>query len=323
MDRFLQYTLEDFITDDSFIAYCQGRSIKDAQQWISWLEQHPEKAAIAQEAKQVILLMSEENPIPTEIKESMWKKIDAKTPSAAKTNTQHVRQKRLSLTYIIPLAAACLGLIVLVWKGLPSEQTTTSSASDYMAYTQFLPDSSRVELVEGSTMVLDSMAWPLARHIELDGKAYFHVKKGSPFTVTTDRGSIEVLGTSFSVDAQSNEFNVHCYTGHVAVTYQNQRIELKATDRLEASQKGTKVVQDTTRPTWIKENYAYDAASLDYVFRDLSHIYDLHIECKGCEGLYYSGLLVTNDLQKALEMICWPSKLHYTIKGKNVVISNE
>jgi ferric-dicitrate binding protein FerR (iron transport regulator) len=59
------------------------------------------------------------------------------------------------------------------------------------------------------------------RNIQMDGFAYFDIAHEAyrPFKVTTDRGTIDVLGTSFTVDTrQAAIFEVQCLTGKVKVT---------------------------------------------------------------------------------------------------------
>ncbi|MDR2764708.1 MAG: FecR domain-containing protein [Tannerella sp.] len=82
-----------------------------------------------------------------------------------------------------------------------------------------LPDSSGVWLNSNSTL-----RYPVAfdggiRTVELDGEAYFDVVKrnGQPFVVKTGKYLVEVLGTSFNVDAYAGkpDFSTALFTGKV------------------------------------------------------------------------------------------------------------
>jgi len=50
---------------------------------------------------------------------------------------------------------------------------------------------------------------------KLFGKAYFDVDKGKTFTVKTDLGTVQVLGTRFDVESRDSIFKVVCYEGSV------------------------------------------------------------------------------------------------------------
>ena len=71
-----------------------------------------------------------------------------------------------------------------------------------------LPDSSRVLINSGSTLSYSSDFNPHNRNVELNGEAFFNVKKDSlhPFIVKTSSVNIKVLGTSFNVEAYNDKF---------------------------------------------------------------------------------------------------------------------
>ena len=86
-----------------------------------------------------------------------------------------------------------------------------------------------ITLSDGTKVMLNSMSelkYPSnfsdnSRVVELDGEAYFDVKKSesSPFIVKTQFCGVEVLGTVFNVDAYSdnNEFKTSLIEGSVVV----------------------------------------------------------------------------------------------------------
>ena len=79
-----------------------------------------------------------------------------------------------------------------------------------------LPDGTNVWLNAGT-----SLRYPVAfkgksREVELNGEAYFEVSKSEkPFVVKTDRCDVEVLGTTFDVEAYADEteFRTTLYEG--------------------------------------------------------------------------------------------------------------
>ncbi|MFW5821322.1 MAG: FecR family protein, partial [Bacteroidota bacterium] len=77
----------------------------------------------------------------------------------------------------------------------------------------YLPDSSFVALNAGSKIRYSSRKWKKERNVELNGEAFFKVKKGSQFNVKTDQGTVTVLGTEFTVEDWDNYYQVSCYSG--------------------------------------------------------------------------------------------------------------
>lgn len=97
-----------------------------------------------------------------------------------------------------------------------------------------LPDSSEVILYPSATLAFSDK--DNARQAHLKGKAFFKVKKdhGRTFTVSTDAIEVEVLGTSFLVDAQTaDKAGVFVRTGKVKVTAGDENTILHANDKTE------------------------------------------------------------------------------------------
>jgi transmembrane sensor len=84
-----------------------------------------------------------------------------------------------------------------------------------------LSDSSEVTLNHTSILVVESRPFGGSRHVSLKGEAFFHVRQnGSPFVVTTDLGTVHVLGTQFDVRVRGEQLMVGVVTGCVKVTAQ-------------------------------------------------------------------------------------------------------
>jgi transmembrane sensor len=82
-----------------------------------------------------------------------------------------------------------------------------------------LSDSSEVTLNHTSTLIVESRPFGRTRHVSLKGEAFFHVRRnGAPFIVTTDLGSIQVLGTQFDVHMRGEQLIVGVLNGSVEVS---------------------------------------------------------------------------------------------------------
>ena len=85
-----------------------------------------------------------------------------------------------------------------------------------------LPDGSVVLLNHNSSITYDKDFDP--RYISLSGEAYFKVTPADmPFTVSTELGEIEVLGTKFNVNSSEDELEVEVESGRVELTSGNEK----------------------------------------------------------------------------------------------------
>ena len=82
-----------------------------------------------------------------------------------------------------------------------------------------LPDNSIVTLRGGSELSYAPYWWFADRSLQFEGEAFFDVEKGSSFTVQSDNGVTQVLGTSFSIYANDENYEVFCKTGKVKSSF--------------------------------------------------------------------------------------------------------
>ena len=109
--------------------------------------------------------------------------------------------KNISFLLLIVALAAC-------------GPTTISTENNYEQVE--LPDGSIVKLNKNSSITFDS--FDQERTVSLSGEAFFDViESEKPFTVTTEIGSVSVLGTEFNVKSKGDEFDVEVQSGEVEV----------------------------------------------------------------------------------------------------------
>lgn len=120
-----------------------------------------------------------------------------------------------------------------------AEQKATSLLSVYVPVGSrtsiTLPDGTKVWLNSNSTFTYPNVFSRKQRLVQLDGEAYFEVEKKekASFIVKTDKYNVEVLGTTFNVNAykQSPDFETTLLSGKVKLykdTQENQSIYLSA-----------------------------------------------------------------------------------------------
>lgn len=117
------------------------------------------------------------------------------------------------LKYGMAAAILCLLGLFIIPKG---DMVTYEIASAQEAEGT-LPDQSTFKLFENSKLTYDADRWENSRDVNLEGKAFFKVQKGSNFAVHTDNGIVTVLGTEFIVNAEDTILSVSCAEGKVSV----------------------------------------------------------------------------------------------------------
>ena len=183
-----------------------------------------------------------------------------------------------------------------------------------------LPDESEVILNAESSVSYLAKTWKKKRQVILKGQAYFSVAKGSKFTVQTNQGNVEVLGTQFSVNIRDQYFEVICYEGSVAVEYQEEIITLFPQDMFRAMGSGEyshKSVDDLS-PSWLMNESSFISTPVKYVLEELERQYDVSISTTEVDKeQLFTGRFTHNNIDLALQSICIPLSLRYELKDNN------
>jgi transmembrane sensor len=187
--------------------------------------------------------------------------------------------------------------------------------------TLILPDNSEVILNAQSKLKYNKKTWKENRGLELDGEAFFKVSKGQKFTVNTDAGIVQVLGTQFNVKERDNYFEVQCYEGLVGVTFNNETIKLPKGKSFRVINGVIQKVDDfnAESPSWILAESSFDKIPLRQVIDELERQYDLKITVKDVDiSQLFSGTFTHENKNIALESVTIPLKLSFKIEGNNV-----
>ncbi len=185
-----------------------------------------------------------------------------------------------------------------------------------------LPDNSEIFLNAESQISFSKKKWDQKRDVTLKGEAFFKVAKGKKFTVSTDQGTVAVLGTQFNVENRDNFFEVTCFEGLVSVTFKGKETKLPA---------GTSfvvidgVIQPTNKPegahpAWMNNESSFDRIPLKYVLAELERQFNVSVKTKDVNTeLIFTGSFDNTNLEMALKSISTPSHIMYTIEGDNVL----
>lgn len=131
-----------------------------------------------------------------------------------KRATAHLRARPGLAFGLALLALAVAGAFLL----RPAARDMSYSTGRGELSTVLLPDSSEVTLNHTSELVVDRRSGGKTRHVALEGEAFFRVRRGTePFVVSTDAGTVQVLGTQFNVRVRERRMEVAVLSGTVSV----------------------------------------------------------------------------------------------------------
>ncbi|MBR9855923.1 MAG: FecR family protein [Algicola sp.] len=185
-----------------------------------------------------------------------------------------------------------------------------------------LPDNSEIFLNVDSRISYSKKNWDKNRNIDLDGEAFFKVAKGKKFTVSTEHGTVAVLGTQFNVENRNGFFEVTCYEGLVSVTHKNQETKLSAGSSFMVI--NGKIIKTGTPkgtiPSWMNNESSFESIPLKYVLAELERQFNIKVSTENIDtNLLFTGSFNNTDLNMALKSISTPSKTNFKIDGDNVL----
>lgn len=197
-------------------------------------------------------------------------------------------------------------------------------------FSLMLADGTKVWLNADSKLVYPSSFSGNYREVNLEGEAYFEVKKDPkhPFIVHTKRQNIKVLGTEFNVHAYSDEAT--CITtlikGKVQVNSFDKKISLSPGQQITSNKNGKVSLRqhaDTKEIiAWKNGYFLFNNTRLREVMRRLSRWYDIDVTYE--EGVKPYGFMAImsreNDISEILDMLEATEAVHFKVKGKEVTV---
>ncbi len=229
---------------------------------------------------------------------------------------------KLNRSYIISGIAATLLIFFGMFQFLlNTNQKYKTNFGEQLAV--ILPDSSEVILHASSSLNFNKEDWKTSRIVNLEGEAYFKVKKGSKFKVITNEGKVSVLGTQFTVNEQEDFLEVQCFEGKVM-------IERNGVEKILIRGEAIRQIQNdvfeewritTTKPSWQNFESNFNNTPLHYVFNDIKKVYGISIITENVNTEQrFSGSIPNNNLQVGIATVAQAMHLNYEIVNDKKVI---
>ncbi|WP_299158237.1 FecR family protein [uncultured Tenacibaculum sp.] len=219
--------------------------------------------------------------------------------------------------------AASIALLLGGYFGLYSTKNYTTPIGEQLAI--ILPDGSEVQLNANSSLSHKRFFWNNKRQLNLDGEAYFEVKKGSDFKVITNYGNVTVLGTKFNVKSRKHIFELNCFEGKVKFEQKNTTNKkiLNANDKIIIEKEIiSELKTQFNKPNWIKGISLFKDRPLQDILNELSSMYNISFKTENIDtSQRFSGSFIHNNLENALKTTLTPMGIVYTLSEDKTIVS--
>jgi transmembrane sensor len=341
------YTIEDLLTDESFINYCLCKNPEDVQVWENVLSVHPELTEKVEQAKKLIFLLSVKAS-PAE-KTAELNKLRAKI-EVDEQATEEVLNKRSGiirkLTWISAAAAVliCIGAYFLFDQKdysttvpiYDAQNLNTAIRTKYNERKSITLADGSVVLMNGlTTLKIDEQYGKHNRVLWLNGEAHFTVSKNKekPFIVISGKTSTTALGTSFKINNYDTALPVSIMltTGKVNIgKVAGQKIENCASllpgEKMEVTEQDSKFVKSafdiTEVQNWTERKLTFSMASLKEISTVLKNLYGVEIISSNQpkNPIAFTGEFHNQSLSEVLDAIGFSNHFSYTLNNDKVIL---
>lgn len=210
-------------------------------------------------------------------KDVVWKQLVAKMEDSSSTSTTKVRQ----LSWFKYAAAAAIAFLVCstIFCKLYT-QTISSERGAHLSYT--LPDGSNVLLNAESSLQFHPYWWSFDRSVHFEGEGFFEVQTGANFTVYSEKGTTQVLGTAFNISTRNDNYVVFCEHGKVRVSSNLTDEKVILTANMFADTKDKLIATSTEEADlhigWKSLMFDYKSKALTEVLEEVERQYNISIQ---------------------------------------------
>lgn len=213
--------------------------------------------------------------------------------------------------------------------------TNTISTPRGGQYQVNLPDGTHVWLNAAS-----KLKFPLSfdkvneRRVELQGEAYFEVKKDAtkPFLVMTDKQEVQVLGTHFNISSYNDEPDTKTtlLEGSVKVSYLNsklgdqkvlkpgqQSLIRSASDKISVQQ-----VDTHAQVAWKEGLFFFENEPIENIMKQISRWYDVEIiyENEVTGKTVWGSVTRYANVSKVLSVLELTGEIHFKVEGRKIIV---
>ncbi len=231
----VDYEVEDFLCDESFINYHLQQDSVDKLSWQQWLATHPEKIAIVNQAKELIQTLS--ISLPEDEYQHELEKVTAAINAPLSNgglqvhnpyeHSKSYRKRKRILFYLFPVILVSIAAAYIFFqRGSNHKQLIETVNNHATPIVITLSDSTVVTLAPQSMLKYPVRFNNNNRNVYLTGEAQFNVKRNevAPFKVYSKNVVATVLGTVFNFRKSGDSTVVELLNGKLHVQLNDKNI---------------------------------------------------------------------------------------------------
>ncbi|QHV93794.1 FecR family protein [Spirosoma endbachense] len=343
-----QYSMNDFVLDESFRRWVFQPDEQTMSFWHSFMLRHPDKQNAIDEASAILLhLRVHYDDLTDASQERIWQVLDTAFDRQLAAQTDTIERAKPILRRLISypfrnwqLAASLTGLLLLAGGGWAyrhfwQRQEIHTRYGELLTIT--LPDGSEVRLNGNSTLTYPN-DWTDRddREVWLEGEAFFRVTKKQAssgrlkFITHTPNLDISVLGTQFNVNTRRGNTLVMLSEGKVQLSNPNDKkapvILMKPGD-LASAQTGIEQVSITpAKPqihtAWTKHLFAFENTPLREIAQQLSDTWGITLvfEDNALAERRFTGNLSSQDMETLITTLTTAFNLQADREGNRIIL---
>ncbi|MBI1184164.1 DUF4974 domain-containing protein [bacterium] len=316
---------------DLLAKFFAGECSTDEQALVAQWKQDSE--ANLREFERLQTIFSSPTAAPEVNVDAAWQKLDGRIKETSQNKS--IKQGTAPLTWVLRIAAV-LVVAVLAYTGI-----RWAGSPQMMAF-ETGPQKQDLLLDDGSSITVNShskLAYPKqfdhkVREVQLEGEAFFDVARNEakPFIISTPYLKVEVLGTSFNVQAQpgADSAKVNVLSGKVRVTDLETQTEIiieRGQSVVLYHQSGEFVKQMNAPQAelfWQTGKLDFKSVALKNVIKELEQVYQVKItadstayNCRITARFENDSIdTVLNVIATTLNMSVAKNETGYVLSGK-------
>lgn len=343
--KYEEYDIDDFLRDEFFVLWVKNKDEDTVHFWDKWIQQHPQKKQLVFTAAEIIRSIKYKNTpcLDDKCYIETFENILLAEKNPPLPKQEEKKEGFLGFFKFRNIAAVFL-LSLLAWLSfdifLQENQVSTNDALEDQWVTRSVPPGKKsvVTLSDGTKVYINSnseLRFPkrfsdTLRTAYIKGEVFFEVEKEHrPFIVSSEGMSINVLGTSFNVRQMSDgKMSVALVTGKVRVQDDlGNQVNLNPNEMLVRKENGSLTISEFDPLEvfgWKNKQLVFNKDDFNTLKTKLENWYGVEITVVGKINprWKYSGKYEDQMLEDVLKGIRHTSGISYSIKNKNVIISN-
>jgi transmembrane sensor len=204
-----------------------------------------------------------------------------------------------------------------------SYNTLTTNRGEQSPYPLVLADGTKVWLNAESSITFPTAFNTKERVVRITGEAYFEVKHNAaqPFKVQTANQTVEDIGTSFNVNAYTDEAATR--TTLIEGSVKINQLILKPGEQTDGSKVTT--VNTDTYTAWKDGNFHFEGDDIKTIMRQLSRWYDIDVTYQGkvTNQGFYADISRHKNISAVLSIIEKTKALSFKVEGRRVTVIDQ